>query len=279
MIKNSLHSVQMPSELGPGGSGLSVLICSIYKYHSNWMAYSNWYSVYKNLPHAKSAISAGRSSKIDHCLYNWVHKCNDLRYHLHTNVGERMGLPYLNKLYGTYVALSEGIVKQPLVVLESDMLCVSDFSLFAIKKLNEVKFATNRCPYKGVEFSGKPVGPVWFFNNQPLEKLAGVINTLKTLKGRDHLDLLALSKFYGDEVEIVDELGTEVNENNMATFTHYKDGCGNFQVKDWEKGKIMAPFHVSYALQTTDMSVNERKVLNLWSQMRSLWEAINQVKM
>lgn len=267
----------MPDRLDESGIGLSVLICTAYKHHFNWMTYSNWYSVYKNLPNAKVAITCPRSPKIDNYFYHWVYKCGDLRYNLHKNVGEKMGLPYLNKLYGVYLALKEGLVKQPLVVLDADMVALRDLSKATVDKFNEVEFATVRCPYQ-LEFSGKPVGPIWFFNRVPLEKVAQAINTLRTLKGKEHLDLLALSKVFGDSVNVLEELGCEAGENEVATFAHYGNGCGSFTKKDWEKGRTVPPFNVAYALQSTNMSLNERKVLALWGQMGTLWEAVNQIR-
>ncbi len=267
----------MPSKLDASGNGLSVLITTAYKHHFNWMAYASWYSVYKNLPNAKVTITCGRAPRIENYFYHWVYKCNDIRYNLHKNVGDKMGVPYLNKLYGVWVALKEGLVKQPLIVLDADMMAMRDFSPATVAELNGAEFATVPCPYYQLAFSGKPVGPLWFFNRVPLEKVEEVINTLRTLKGRDHLDLLALSKVFGNDVRVLEDLGSEVSSDEVTTFTHYNT-VGSFAKKDWEKGKVVPPFNTAYALQSTRMSPNERKVLTLWGQMAELWEAVNQIK-
>lgn len=264
----------MPDQINASGDGLSVLICTAYLHHFNWMTYSAWYSINKSLPKAKIAITCSRSLNIDSYLYHWVYKCSDLRYNLHKNIN--VDFPYLNKIYGVYLALKMGLVKQPLVVLDADMMALRDLSTASLVKLNNASFATVACPYE-LEFPNKPVGPLWFFNHIPLEKIAQVINTVRTFKGRDHVDLLALSKVFGDDVEVVDDLGNEVRDHEITTFTHYNGGCGNFTKKDWEKGKTVPPFNVSYALQSLNMSPNERKVLANWGQMANLWEAINQI--
>lgn len=265
----------MPDGINSSGDGLSVLICTAYLHHFNWMAYSAWYSVNKFLPKAKIAITCSRSVTIDSYLYHWVYKCSDLRYNLHKNIDKNF--PYLNKIYGVYIALKEGLVKQPLVVLDADMMALREISLSSVVKLNNSNFATIKCPYD-LDFSGKSVGPLWFFNHVSLEKIADVINTIGTFKGRDHLDLLALSKVFGDDIEIVDDLGNEACDHEITTFTHYNNGCGNFTKKDWEKGKTVPPFNVCYALQSLNMSPNEKRILANWSQMANLWEAINQIK-
>jgi hypothetical protein len=277
MIKNSLIDVEMPKVIDHTGNGLSVLICTAYKHHFNWMTFASWYSIYKNLPNAKMTIACSRATRIGSYYYHWTYKCNDLRYNLHKNIGERMGLPYLNKIYGVYLAVKEGLVKFPLVVIDADMMALRDLSKDTILKLMESEFATTACPYD-LPFTGTPVGPLWFFNHISLEKIEEVINTIRTLKGKDHLDLLSLSKVFGDKVVVVNDLGNEVNRDEITTFTHYAGGCGNFTKKDWEKGKTVPPFDVAYALQSVSMSANERKVLSLWGQMGYLWEAMNQVK-
>lgn len=277
MIKNTLKDYDMPDRIDASGNGLSVLICTAYLHHFNWMTYSAWYSVNKYLPNAKIAITCSRSTNIDSYLYYWIYKCSDLRYNLHKNVGGQFNLPYLNKIYGVYLALKEGLVKQPLVVLDADMMALRDISSHTLDRLNSVNFATTACPYK-LEFASKEVGPLWFFNRVPLEKIGKVIDTVGFFKGQDHLDLLALSKVFGDEVETLNDLGNEVRDHEITTFTHYNDGCGNFTKKDWEKGKTVPPFNVSYALQSLNMSPNEKKVLANWGQMANLWDAINQIR-
>lgn len=277
MIKNSLKDVEMSDKVEESGKGLSILISSSYNHHSNWMAYSCWYSIYKNLPEAKVAITVGRPSNNENYYYHWVYKHNDLRYSLHKNYNHQLKSNYINKLFGTYLALKEGLVKQPLLVLDCDMVAIESLNPEVVKVLNNVKFATNKCPY-GLNFDGNSVGPIWYFNNIPLEKIEESINTLKTLKEKDHIDLLSLSKVFGEEVTVIEELGDDVKSKKLVTFAHFFNGCGNFTKKDWEKGKTVPPFNVAYALYVVDTTVNEKKVLGLWSQMANLWDLVNQIR-
>ncbi len=270
MIKNSLKDVEMPDVISPSGNGLSVLIHSNYNHHANWMAYASWYSIYKTLPEAKVAIAVGRASSIQHYYYHWVYRCGDLRYLLHKNIGEKMGLPYLNKIYSTYVALKEGLVKQPLVVIDYETMAVNDLSMDVVSKLNKVDFASSK------SCDEVPLGSIWYFNRQPLEKLAEVINTIRTLRGRENLDRLALSKVYGTSV--IDDLGNDVKEHGLTVFANYGNGCGNFTKKDWEKGKTVPPFDVAFALHSSEPTVNEKRILSLWSQMGGLWNTVNHIK-
>jgi hypothetical protein len=261
MIKNTLKEVTMPSHLGQDGSGLSVLVSSEYQYMYNWMTYSAWYSLNKNLPEAKVAIVCPRSKSVDSMLYGWVYKC-DVRYMLHKNVGELYDLSGLNKIYGVYLALKHGLVRQPLVVMDADVMAVDDFTSDTMKVMQDCGFAKNLS------------GSLWYFNNQPLEKIEEVINTLKVVGG--NLDL-ALDRVFSESV-VLDDLANESYEQGVTTFTRYRERCGNFTGKEWEKGRTLPPFSVGYALQATDMTVNERKVISLWSQMNSLFDSMSQVK-
>jgi hypothetical protein len=121
---------------------------------------------------------------------------------------------------------------------------------------------------------------MWYFNNQSLETIIGVINSLNSLRktvdeqGMRHLDLLALHKACGDPV-VIEDLCNEVHEPNATVFTHYPQKCGNFFRKEYEKGLAYPPFTDQLTLRTIDMTVNERKVFSLWAQMHMTFEALS----
>ncbi len=57
------------------GKDLNILICCDYVRHHNWMTFSSWYSIFKNLPDAKVKIICKRTD-IKETLFNWTRKCN-----------------------------------------------------------------------------------------------------------------------------------------------------------------------------------------------------------
>lgn len=251
------------------GENLSILICTDYQFIYHWMSFAAWYSISKNLPDAKIAVVCSRYP-INLNLYSWVYKTNT-KFFCYPDVGRKNALPYLNKLYGVYIALKEGLVTQPLLVIDADMMALRGFSRETLKILNNCSFASNKSSML------PPVGPIWYFNvNKSLEIVSQVINKVKEFSSyanNQHLDLLALSQVLtGKEIE---DLGNEAYEENITTFTHYKDHCGNFYRKNYEKGVIYPPFAEGYALRTNDMTVNERKVYALWSQMWLAYDALN----
>ena len=254
------------------GKNLSILICTDYSFLFNWMSFAAWYSVSKNLPEAKVTIVSARNS-INLQLYKWVNKI-DAKFFLHTNFGKKNNIPYLNKIYSTYVAVKEGLVEQPCLVLDADMMAVRGLSKSLIDTLNGCDFATNQSK------DMSPVGPMWYFNNQSLEKIVEVINNIKVLgktvdeQGMLHLDLLALQKTLGDPV-VIDDLCNEAHEANTTTFTHYRKKCGGFFRAEYERGLAYPPFADQLTLRTVDMTVNERKVFSLWAQMQMTFEALS----
>ena len=62
MIKNTLKNSVMSDFITESGNGLSILICSTYNYFNNWMAFSNWYSIRKNLPELRKDARCTRCS-------------------------------------------------------------------------------------------------------------------------------------------------------------------------------------------------------------------------
>lgn len=278
MIKNSVRHEALPvSEYNALGKGLNILICSEYQFQLNWMTFSAWYSVKKYFPEATIGVTVARPSKIDTYLFNWVYKL-DVKYFMHKNVGSQTGVPYLNKLYGTYVALKEGILTQPLLVLEPDMMAVSSLSEKNLENLLNSKFTTSNSSFN-LNFPGDPVGSVWGFNNVPLEKFEEAINSVTLFKNENHIDLLALSKVFKGETNVVKDLESDTQEDVISTFTHYRERCGNFVKKEWTKGKTLPPFGVSRSLVASNMTTNENRVVTLWGNMSNLYNSINQIKL
>lgn len=99
---------------------LDVLICSDYGFMFNWMSFAAWYSIRKNLPTANVALLSARSG-FNMQLYNWANKAN-VKFFLHRDIGKKNGLPYLNKIFSTYIAVKEGLVKQPFIVIDADKI-------------------------------------------------------------------------------------------------------------------------------------------------------------
>lgn len=147
MIRNSLSGsdITVPEK---DGTGVSVLINSKYDYFHNWMSYAAWYSLQRNLPGAKVALAVPRRG-LDLMLYHWAYRC-DIRFMMYRNV-EKM-----NKMFAVYLALKRNLVRQPLIVMDADVMALGEL------ELPSVDFAVD--------------DNVWYFNNQPVEKFEEAIN-------------------------------------------------------------------------------------------------------
>lgn len=243
------------------GGNLSVLICSDYNFIFNWMSFSAWYSIRRNLPDAEIAVTISRNfSNVQ--LYNWAYR-SGVKFFLHKNVGKE-NLLYLNKIYGVYVALKEKLINPPFLVVDADMMSVKNLSEHSLKILNKSEFATNRN------------GTIWYFADNYLEKIAGSINKMSSINHVDlkHLDLFSLKEVFG-EPHIIEDLGNEAYESDLGTFAHYKDRCGNFFRKEFEKGFVHPPFRDQSALRTNNMTLAETKIFNLWLQMWTTFEVLS----
>jgi hypothetical protein len=118
------------------------------------------------------------------------------------------------------------------------------------------------------------MGSLWYFNNQPLEKFVETINTIKKMDISDHMDFLALNKVFGNP-ELIEDLCNETYETNATVFTHYRERCGNFSRREYEKGLAYPPFIDQLPLHASNMTVNERRVFSLWSKMHLAFETLS----
>ena len=66
----------------------------------------------------------------------------------------------------------------------------------------------------------------------------------------------------------------DVKEEELCTFVTYSNGCGRFNTSDWIN-RLGAPFFgASRKFRTSDCTVNELRVLELWDRMYSLFSSM-----
>jgi hypothetical protein len=231
------------------GKSLSVVISCNYGFVSNWMAFSAWYSISKNLPDAKVSILCARDT-INMQLFDWVNK-TDANFFVHANYGKKLNNPKLNKIYATYVALKNGLVETPCLVMDADTVATRELTGATLKGLG------------GAEYAVSSSDAVWYFENQTHEKFTEVLN---------NGDPYDLRKTFGEPL-IVDDLCREAREQEMGVFVKYGLGCGKFLRENYES-VFSYPFSEK-GLRNADMTVNERRVFELWAQMNMAFEALS----
>jgi hypothetical protein len=245
------------------GDRLSILITCEYEFHHNWMSFSSWYSAYKSLPDAEVAMLCARDLQKGYIAYNWPYRC-DIRFFQHENVGKRFGCPTLNKLYATFVALKEGMVSQPLLVIDDDVMAVRGLSKDLLGRINDPELTF------GVS------GDAWYFNNLPTERFVEALHTFAERYKEDGEKALlrSMSKVFG-EPEVLLDLCCDCRKKELASFVSYKEAVGRMVCEDWRINKNHPPFYYTSELaKGVEITANENHIIKMWSQMRQVYDAV-----
>lgn len=174
-----------------------------------------------------------------------------------------MGFPQLNKLYAIYSAIKEGVVRQPLLVVDYDVMALRDFSKETLSQLND----------SGLKFGIS--GPIWYFQDQPCERFAQALNTFKDYKdeNEDQRLISMISSAMG-KPEFVNGLYCSCTDLEPTSFVGYGCGCGKFSKEKWLKERLNDPFRYTAKLHKNGMTINEQQVFNLWSKMHVIYDAV-----
>lgn len=247
------------------GDRLNILLSCEYTFHHNWMSFASWYSAYKMLPDAKVALLCARNLQGGYAAYDWPYRC-DIRFFQHENVGRRFNCPELNRLYAVCVALKEGILKQPLVVIESDVMAVRSLPKDVLQRMNDSE------PIFAIS------GPVWYFNNQPIERFVSALHRFEDLRHKEQTNtqkvMGMISSVMGESDYLLD-LCCNCRQSELATFVHYSEGCGKFEKDSWIQHRPFPPFYyTSELLKGVDATANERHIMRMWNQMRQVYDAV-----
>ncbi len=229
------------------------------------MSFASWYSIYKNLPDAKPALLCARDLKDGYASYNWPYRC-DIRFFQHENVGKHTGCPCLNKLYATYVALKEGILTQPLLVIDCDVMTLTTLSKDILDRINDtdVTFGVG--------------GPVWYFNGQSLETFVSVLHKYEEVQERQSTDtqkVLSLLTTSMGEPETITDLCGDCSRQEPTVMSNYSNKCGRFQKKEWMRNMMYPPFGYAAELSRgVELTTNEANILKFWQKARTVYEAV-----
>ena len=247
------------------GDRLNILITSSYSVAGDWMSFAAWYSVYRNLPDAETALLCARSFNEAKRAFDWPYRCG-IKFFQHKNVGEVLGCPHMSKLYAVYVALKEEFVQQPLLVIDADVMAVRSFSKETVNLLNDpsITYAVSQ--------------PVWFFKEQPLERFVDALNRYDNYLRTDCPDAkkveLMLSSVFG-EPELISHLCCDVRSQCQASFVHCNEQCGRYDKKEWVKTRTFPPFGLTEVISRGGLrSINEQLVIKLWQRMQIIYNSV-----
>jgi len=217
------------------------------------------------MPDAEVALLCARDLKDGYASYDWPYRC-DIRFFQHENVGKHTKCLHLNKLYGTYVALKEGIVNQPLLVVDADIVALGGLTSEVLEKINdtETKFAVS--------------GPVWYFNEQPIESFVTALHNYDNVKDKKCSEAQKVYSILVEalgEPETIDGLCGNCTDKAPTVFAHYSDTCGRFRKNEWVRNMMYPPFSFTGELgRGCDLTSNEIHTLKCWQRLRRVYEAV-----
>ena len=227
------------------GENLSVLVVSEASVPNEWMSYAAWYSLLKNAPDAKTSISCQRTDKRMHQLMNWANRLK-INYEYHNKFSKENVV--INKFHSIVCALNRGFIKLPFLVIDPDIILIRELQLGV---LNEKK--------KLIRSVGDKA---WFFSDFSPKDFENIFDLYAVGK----TDLL---EDYDIEERLV--IGTR---DNAGFFVSVEDGVGRFNTRTWIDKNKGCPFGKAFRFYKDEMSVNEKKVLELWGQMAPLFGTV-----
>jgi len=78
-----------------------------------------------------------------------------------------------------------------------------------------------------------------------------------------------------DKEKIIPGLSQDCRVSGDFVFVSYKDSISYLTITDWEKTTYTEPFGLSYKLRSSINTLNEKKILDLWAEMASLYAFLN----
>lgn len=217
------------------GKNLSVLI--VTEPEKDWQTFATWYSVFKNLPEARTAIFCQRNKQTPFVLYQWAKRLKIptmIKNPFTTDASEQ-----INWLHAIRVAVEEKLVSDTLLVLRPLAMALESFDRKLLSRLNETNLWIDE--------------DAWFMRRPDLAAMmdAYYLEEKHVQKSTERLCLDAKE------------------ESNLASLVSYKKGCGRWI--DTSKG---CPFSSAAGLVSTEMTVNETRIVELWKKMVPLFNAV-----
>jgi hypothetical protein len=216
------------------GQGLSVLI--VTQSDKNWQAFATWYSVFKNLPDATTAICVQRNGDTPFAYYQWTKRLKIPTVH-HTPSYETS--ESMNWLESIKIAVENKLVADQIIVMKPLTMATEALG----QKTLDIMVGTDLWVNEDVWFMRKPdinsMIDKCFMQDEPPKR---------------NQEMLCFEANETDDPEAI---------------VSYKKGCGRWI--DTSKG---CPFSSAGGLVSTEMNANEHRIIDLWKKMVSLYHAV-----
>lgn len=217
------------------GGNLSVLITT--ETGQDWQAFATWYSIYKNLPNAKIAITCARNSETPFHYFQWAKRIN-LPVLRHDPIDPKDEIA--SRLDAIDKALAGKIIQTPVLVVKPLIMIIDVLDSKLLQDMNSQNQIFDK--------------DVWFLKKQNIQ------DTLNSyMLESNSMQIQENSLCAGEAMDLED----------VAPIVSYSKGCGKWI--DTLKG---CPFSNATGLMTGNMTANENRIFDLWKKMCSLYSAI-----
>lgn len=216
-------------------TGKNLTVLIITEPELNWQTFATWYSVYKIIPEAEASIICIRNGDTPFAFYQWAK-----RLKVPNSIIDQFDVSKTaNWLQCIKSHLQNKKTKENILVLTPLSMIIDCLSEDLIDKMDSTNFWFD-------EYA-------WFLRNPNIDSL--------------------LDEFYleGKEVELSKEslCPQAKQETSLKSLVNYKKGCGRWI--DTSKG---CPFSSAAGLVSTEMTVNENRIIELWKKMVPLFNAV-----
>lgn len=225
-------------EITETGENLDVVILTSTA--DDWRAFGTWYSIYKNWPDAKIVMSCVRNNKIEFQYYQWAKRLNLPIFYTKKIYDD----PYLH--YLQIYRESKRFVRDKVLLLPTDMMVIDMLDEKLLELMNNKDNSTS------IDNN------IWYFNE------------VSVLEAKDMMDDIGLSdQPLAGKYQPV-SLYKEAKESvELSPIVSYIKGCGR-----WIHTMQGCPFSSASGFITDDMTVNERRIIELWRKMVSLYSVV-----
>jgi hypothetical protein len=216
------------------GNNLSVLITT--ETGQDWQVFGTWYSIYKNLPDAKVAITCARNNETPFQYFQWTKRLKIPVIHHNPFDPEN---PISSRMDAVGKAISQNIVGDSILVIKSLIMTIDVLDQNLLQEFNSNSHIFDN--------------DVWFLK-QP--NIPNMINEYllddKAIKTQEN------------------KLCSEAKETeDIRPIVSYRKGCGKWI--DKLKG---CPFSNANGLMTADMTSSENRIVELWKKMCTLYSVV-----
>jgi len=216
-------------------TGNNLSVVIVTEVGKDWQTYATWYSFHKNLPQANVSIVAHRNSTTPFQMFQFARR---LRLPL---VFDRAmsHVVLVNLLDATRTAVKAFAMRDRILVVEPLTMAIDPLSPDLLEMLNE---------------------------DNTLLEAEGVLY----MHDADIDELLNATMLYEQSPFEHQPLCVEAKETeDLTSLVSYRKGCGKWI--DTSKG---CPFSNAAGLATATMTVNEKRIIELWKKMCSLYSTL-----